>query len=55
MEINKLNKFINTSKSWNDLVNCLGEKSLNDKFKGDVFELSLNGMHDKHHVLIPQK
>lgn len=38
MEINKLNKFINTSKSWDDLVNRLGAKSLNDKFKGDVFE-----------------
>jgi superfamily II DNA or RNA helicase len=38
MEINKLNKFINASKSWDDLVNRLGAKSLNDKFKGDVFE-----------------
>ena len=26
-----------------------------NEFKGDVFELSLDGMHDKHHVLIPQK
>ena len=38
MEINKLNKFINSSKSWGDLVNHLGAKSLSDKFKGDVFE-----------------
>ncbi|MDC0902503.1 DEAD/DEAH box helicase family protein [Gammaproteobacteria bacterium] len=38
MEINKLNKFINASNSWDDLVYRLGDKSLNDKFKGDVFE-----------------
>lgn len=38
MEVNKLNKFIHASKSWDDLVNRLGVKSLSDKFKGDVFE-----------------
>jgi len=38
MEINKLNKFIKSSQSWDDLVNRLGAGSLSDKFKGDVFE-----------------